>query len=92
MAIRRLNQQHRTVHLDNAANNYISQGYRLVHRGITTALLVRKRRWNWIIFIFGGLLTIGLLWLIYPLYYLLRKEERLELHVDDLGNVQARKK
>ena len=92
MSIHRLSDTDRSARLDAVVNQYLRKGYRAVDVRRSTATLKRGKRWNWIVFLLGGILTGGILVFIYPLYYLfMAKGEILELNVDAVGNVKGTK-
>lgn len=89
MSARITDTQRRTI-LDQAVAQLTAKGYAVADLRQTTATLTHGKRWNWVAFIVGGVLTGGIFCFIYPLYYLVAgKGEVLDLNVDAAGNVKG---
>ena len=75
-----------TAALQSEIDRYVKQGYRVVSQTPTTAQLVKPKKFNFLIALFGLLwLTIGF-W-IYLLWYLAQREKTVYLTVDAKGRV-----
>lgn len=86
----RITDSQRSAILDQVVNQYTAKGYKVADLRSTTAVLTHGKRWNWIAFIGGGIITGGILFVIYPLYYLfMGKSEVLDVNIDAAGNVKG---
>lgn len=88
----RVSQSGRTERLDEAVEHYKAKGYEVVDLRTTKATLYRSKRWNWIAFLAWTILSGGMLFFVYPIYFLLfTKGTILEINVDGAGNAKGHK-
>lgn len=74
--------------LSQAVNNRVAGGYRVQSQTDTDAILVKGKPTNHILHLILSLVTFGFWFLVWPIIWLINKETRLILSVDDYGNVR----
>lgn len=69
----------------------VRDGWQVVYQTDTTADLARTKRFNWPIAIIGGILTVGVLFVLYVAEYAMAKGETAHVEVSPAGEVIVHK-
>lgn len=78
--------EERSAILDKEVRKYAERGYRVVSRGVTTAQLVKPKKFSFI-WALLWFLVFGVGILVYLFYYAAKQDQTIYLEVDENGKV-----
>lgn len=73
-----------------AIDDHVRRGFRVVSQTETTAQLVRPKRFRFVLALVLALISFGLLFLLYLLWYVAQRDQQVYLRVDEDGRLHRR--
>ena len=75
--------------LQDAIRDRVRRGYRVLAQTDTTAQVVKPKRFSIVAFLFWSIISLGLGLILYPAWYLAKRDRQHYLSVDEYGQLEV---